>query len=320
MLSRTADHLYWMARYIERAENMARVLDVTYNMSLVPNAAQSEAQLWAPALQIAGGVEDYQREYGEVTAAGVVRYLAMDTHNPSSIYNALRSARENARAVRVTLSAETWENINALWLEFSQFVGMDLMKKGLGEFCDWVKSRSHLFRGVSFGTMLRDDAFRFLRLGTFIERADNTARLLDVKYHLLLPSDAEIGGAVDYYEWSAVLRAVSAFQAYQKVFNDAIEPWRVAELLVLREDMPRSLHACFSEITPILDQLSGRHSSECRRLAGELHSRLRYGRMDDIFQEGLHEFLGDFIDSNNKLGAEIQRAFLNAPIHLNATI
>lgn len=315
MLSRTADHLYWMARYIERAENMARVLDVTYNMSLVPNASQSETTLWEPALQIAGGVEKYRQEYGEVTAAGVVRFLAMDTHNPSSIYSALRSARENARSVRVTLSAETWENINALWLEFSQFVGMDLMQKGLGEFCDWVKSRSHLFRGVSFGTMLRDDAFRFLRLGTFIERADNTARLLDVKYHLLLPSDAEVGGAVDYYEWSAVLRSVSAFQAYQKVFNDAIEPWKVAELLVLRQDMPRSLHACFAEITPILDQVGGLHSNECRRLAGELHARLRYGRMNDIFQEGLHEFLTDFIISNNNLGAEIQRTFLNGPIN-----
>ena len=312
MLSRTADHLYWMARYIERAENMARVLDVTYNMSLVPNAAESEAALWGPALRIAGDVAAYEAEYGAITAAGVIRYLAMDDENPSSIFSSLRSARENARAVRVAMSSETWENINALWLEFSQFFGANLSEGGLHEFCDWVKSRSHLFRGVSFGTMLRDDAFRFVRLGTFIERADNTARLLDVKYHLLLPSDEEVGGAVDYYEWSAVLRSVSAFQAYQKVFSDSIEPWRVAELLVLRDDMPRSLHACFDEIMPILEQLS-RRNSECRRLAGEVHARLHYGRMDEIFQEGLHEFLNDFIDSNNSLGVEIQRTFLNSP-------
>ena len=311
MLSRTADHLYWMARYIERAENMARVLDVTYSMSLVPNAAQSEAALWLPALEISGNVEAYEVDYGEVNAANVIRYLSMDMNNSSSIYNTLRNARENARAVRVAMTSETWENINALWLEFDQFRDQDLAKNGLREFCDWVKARSHLFRGVCFGTMLRDDAFSFVRLGTFIERADNTARLLDVKYHLLLPEQEEVGGAVDYYEWSAVLRSVSAFQAYQKIFSDTIVPWRVAELLVLRRDMPRSLHACLDEITPILEQLSGIRQTECRRLAGELHARLRFGKMQDIFQKGLHEFLSDFIDSNNLLGAEIQRAFLS---------
>ncbi|HSH55167.1 MAG TPA: alpha-E domain-containing protein [Methylotenera sp.] len=311
MLSRTADHLYWMARYIERAENMARVLDVTYNMSLVPNAAVSEAALWLPALEISGNVEAYDEAHDDYTATGVIHYLAMDTNNPSSIYNTLRSARENARSVRVAMTSETWENINALWLEFEQFIGQDLAKQGLREFCDWVKARSHLFRGVCFGTMLRDDAFSFVRLGTFIERADNTARLLDVKYHLLLPSEEEVGGAVDYYEWSAVLRSVSAFQAYQKIFSDTIEPWRVAELLVLRRDMPRSLHACFDEITPILDELSGARNPECKRLAGELHARLRYGKMQQIFQKGLHEFLTDFIELNNKLGAEVHKTFLS---------
>jgi uncharacterized alpha-E superfamily protein len=249
MLSRTANHLYWMARYIERAENMARILDVTANMALVPNAALSEAALWQPALEISGNAESFQERFSDFTASNVIHFLAMDPENPSSIYSALYSARENARAVRVAMTSETWENINALWLEFSQFEGKDLALDGLREFCDWVKARSHLFRGVSFGTMLRDDAFQFLRLGTFIERADNTARLLDVKYHLLLPKEEEVGGGVDYYEWSAVLRSVSAFQAYQKVFNDTIQPWRVAELLVLRKDMPRSLHACFTAVS-----------------------------------------------------------------------
>ncbi|HNZ55786.1 MAG TPA: alpha-E domain-containing protein [Methylophilaceae bacterium] len=311
MLSRTADHLYWMARYIERAENMARVLDVTYNMSLVPNAAESEAALWLPALEISGNLEAYERDHEDFTAAQIIQYLALDINNPSSIYRALRSARENAHAVRVAMTTETWENINALWLEFGQFIGQDLAKNGLREFCDWVKARSHLFRGVCFGTMLRDDAFSFVRLGTFIERADNTARLLDVKYHLLLPEQEEVGGAVDYYEWSAVLRSVSAFQAYQKIYSDTIEPWRVAELLVLRRDMPRSLHACFDEITPILDQLSGSRPTECRRMAGELHAKLRFGKMHDIFQHGLHEFLDDFVKSNNKLGAEVHKTFFS---------
>lgn len=311
MLSRTANHLFWMARYIERAENMARILDVTANMALVPNAALSEAALWQPALEISGNAEAFQDRFTEYTAANVIHYLSMDPKNPSSIYSALYSARENARAVRVAMTSETWENINSLWLEFSQFEGKDLAKEGLREFCDWVKARSHLFRGVSFGTMLRDDAFQFLRLGTFIERADNTARLLDVKYHLLLPKEEEVGGGVDYYEWSAVLRSVSAFQAYQKVFNDTIQPWRVAELLVLRKDMPRSLHACFTEIAAILENLTtGRHV-ECQRIAGEINASLLYGRMDKIFQNGLHEFLTEFIERNHQLGAEIQRSFLN---------
>ncbi len=311
MLSRTANHLYWMARYIERAENMARILDVTSNMAMVPNAALSEAALWQPALEISGNADDFKERFSDYTASNVIHFLAMDPENPSSIYSALYSARENARAVRVAMTSETWENINALWLEFSQFEGKDLALDGLREFCDWVKARSHLFRGVSFGTMLRDDAFQFLRLGTFIERADNTARLLDVKYHLLLPKEEEVGGGVDYYEWSAVLRSVSAFQAYQKVFNDTIQPWRVAELLVLRKDMPRSLHACFTEITVILETLTtGRHV-ECRRIAGEINASLKYGRMDHIFQNGLHEFLTEFIECNNQLGAEIQNSFLN---------
>lgn len=311
MLSRTANHLYWMARYIERAENMARILDVTENMALVPNAALDEGALWWPALEISGTTETFKEHYSESTASHVIHYLAMDRNNPSSIYSTLYSARENARAVRVALTTETWENINGLWLEFSQFDADNLTRNGLHEFCEWVKSRSHLFRGVSAGTMLQDDAYQFLRLGTFIERADNTARILDVKYHLLLPKEEEIGGGVDYYEWSAVLRSVSAFQAYQKIFSDTIQPWKVAELLVLRKDMPRSLHACFTEISRILDTVTrGRHM-ECKRMAGEIHSSLLYGRMDHIFQNGLHEFLTDFINRNHELGAEIQNTYLN---------
>jgi len=313
MLSRTADYLYWMARSIERAENNARVLDVANNMSLLHNMNDGEVAIWQQALQISGNVEQFMRDYEELTPANIIHYLAMDMNNPSSIYSALRSARENARAVRVALTIETWESINALWLEFDQFKGQNLAQGGLHEFCDWVKSRSHLFRGVCFGTMLRDDAFRFLRLGTFIERADNTARLLDVKYEELLPTQEEAGN-VDYYEWSAVLRSVSAFQAYQKVFSDAIEPSRVAELLILRCDMPRSLHACYDEILPILEQLQGKRAIEATRIAGELHAKLRYGKMSQLFQIGLHEFLTQFIRTNNQLGAEIQRTYLNASL------
>lgn len=312
MLSRTADHLYWMARYIERAENMARVLDVTYKMSLVPNAAHSEADLWMPPVRIVDDIAAFERDYGAYNATNVMQYMALDQRNPSSIISALNSARENARSVRVAMSSEMWENVNSLWLELQQRVRNGLTESDFSEFCDWVKSRSHLFRGVTVGTMLRDDGYRFVRLGTFIERADNTARLLDAKYEQLRNFNGETDHTGDYYEWSSLLRSVSAMEAYQKVFRDTIEASKVAELLVLRDDMPRSLHACMDEITSILEQVRGDRGWECLRQAGELHARLHFGRMSNIVEQ-LHEFLQDFIIHNNTLGAEIQRTFLNAP-------
>ncbi|WP_029147693.1 alpha-E domain-containing protein [Methylophilus sp. 5] len=312
MLSRTAEHLYWMARYIERTENVARVLDVTYNMSLLPSDSSNEEELWDTVLEIAGIRDIYDSTYKELNASNVIKHLVMDSNNPSSIYSSLRGARENARAVRVAMTTETWENMNTLWLEFGQYIKQDLTQTGLSEFCEWVKSRSHLFRGVCFGTMLRDEAFSFVRLGTFMERADNTARLLDVKYEFLIPMQEANDGAVDYYEWSAVLRSVSAFQAYQKVYRDAIEPMKVSELLILREDMPRSLHACYAEIMPILRQVAGSRQTEAERLAGQMHAKLHYGRMLDIVKDGVHHFLDEFILANRKLGEEIQRNFLNA--------
>jgi len=313
MLSRTADHLYWMARYIERAENVARVLDVTYRMSLVSHAGETESDLWKPPVLIADDVATFERDYGEYNAANVMRYMALDERNPSSIVSCLGAARENARSVRVAMSSEMWETVNALWLELRQRLQQGFDEADIGDFCDWVKSRSHLFRGVTFGTMLRDDGYKFVRLGTFVERADNTARLLDAKYHLLISSGDDAGGQVDYYEWSSLLRSVSSFEAYQKVYRDTIEPAKVAKLLILRDDMPRSLHACYDELTPILEQLCNQRGAECLRVAGEVHAKLHFGRMEDIFNQGLHAFLQGFIAHNNGLGREIQIAFLNAP-------
>jgi uncharacterized alpha-E superfamily protein len=310
MLSRTADHMYWMARYIERAENMARMLEVTNHMSLMRHDNEIEASLWMPLLRISDTVEAFHEHYEEVNAHNVINYIALDTRNPSSIYSCLRAGRENAHAVRVEMASEMWESINSLWLEFLQMDKLSILDGGLSEFCDWVKSRSHLFRGVTYGTKLRDDGFRFIRLGGFIERADDMARLLDVKYHLLLPSTSDVGGAVDYYQWSALLRSASAYLAYLKIYRDAVTPLRVAELLVLNPDLPRSLHACMDELTSILDQLSGNAGNECKRLAGEIHSSLHFGSIEEIFRGGLHQFLQDFLRQNNRLGIEIQRTYL----------
>jgi uncharacterized alpha-E superfamily protein len=228
----------------------------------------------------------------------------------------LKAARENAHAVRGTLTSELWETINDTWLKLRETGPAVLDGGGAGDFFDWVKFRSHLSRGVTIGTMLQDEALWFTRLGTYLERADSTARILDVKYHVLLPSVADVGGAGDYYQWSALLRSVSAFEIYRKVYRDQITPLRVAELFVLRDDMPRSLHRCLNEVYDLLVLVRNRHSGETERRAGELHAALHYGRIEDIFAGGLHEFLIGFVGRLADLSDRIADDFL-IPKHMH---
>ena len=314
MLCRTANELYWMARHIERAENTARLLDVTYRMSLLPYEAIEPglawAEPWAVPLITSGLATAFYERFPELSAERVLRYMILDSGNPSSIYCCLRAARESARSVRGAITSEMYEDLNSAWLEMRGYDYNRIEVTGVSEFLDWVKMRSHLFRGVTFGTMLRDEAYHFIRLGTHIERADNTARILDVKYHTLLPSAADVGGAVDYYQWSALLRSVSGFESYRKIYSDVITPRRVAELLILRQDMPRSLHSCMNFIHETLERLCDDNTREVERASGELHARLHYGRTEDIIKFGLHEYLMEFVDRISALGAEINRAFL----------
>ena len=240
-----------------------------------------------------------------------MRFLVTDLSNPSSILACLSSARENARSVRGTITSEMFESINATWLEARDQSRDALDPNQLGDFFDWVKLRSHMFRGVTVGTALRDEAFQFNRLGTFLERADSTARFLDVKYHILLPTPQDVGGAQDYYQWSAVLRSVSAFEAYRKIYRDVVSPRKVAELLILRADLPRSLHACMNELYGILEQIAGEAGRESERKAGELHARLHYARIDEILDDGMHEYLLDFLERIGELGDEISRSFFS---------
>lgn len=310
MLGRTADSLYWMARYMERAENISRILDVALRMALIPSAKETRDSAWASTLEVAGVQEDFDERYGEPTRENIIRYLVLDPDYPSSIYASLRAARDNARALRGTITIEMWESLNATWLEIRDLDDGKLRARGHRDLFDWVKERVHLFRGVTSGTMLQDDSYEFVRLGWFVERSGNTARLLDSKYHVLLPSAEDVGGAVDYYQWGALLRSVAAFRAYHKIYNNVITPRRVAELLIMRADMPRSLHTCLRQITASLDQLCNRRPFECRRLAGELHARIAYGSMDEIIEIGLHEFLMEFIEDSAELGVQIQRDFM----------
>src|SRR4249920_3609498 len=309
MLSRTANNLFWMARYVERAENTARMLDVTYRMSLLPQEDEAVHEYeWFAPLNITGTLFPFSGRYPTVTAHDVLRYMVLDPDNASSIYSCAKAARENARAVRGSITSEMWEVLNSTWLELQRVNESRLDSEGVSQFCDWVKERSHLFRGVTVGTALRDQAFQFNRLGIFLERADNTARILDVKYHVLLPSIEDVGGAVDYYQWAAVLRSVSAFESYRKVYRDVITPLRVAELLILRDDMPRSLHACMRETYDIMQLLGRAQTTEALRLAGALWSELHFGRIDVIFNRGLHEYLTDFLTQTDALGQEINRS------------
>jgi uncharacterized alpha-E superfamily protein len=314
MLCRTANELFWMSRHIERAENAARLLDVTYRMSLLPyevvEPGLAWAEPWAVPLITSGMATSYYEKFDALAAENVLRLMILDPANPSSIYSCLRAARESARSVRGAITSEMYEDLNSAWLEMRHIDYPTLETRGVSEFLDWVKMRSHLFRGVTFGTMLRDDAYHFIRLGTHLERADNTARILDVKYHTLLPSAADVGGAVDYYQWGALLRSVSGFESYRKIYSDVITPRRVAELLILRDDMPRSLHACMNFIHDTLELLCDNSSREVERAAGELHAKLHYGRADDIIEQGLHEYLMDFLERISTLGEGISRHFL----------
>lgn len=309
MLSRTADHLFWMARYTERAENTARMLDVNVQTSMLPQSEQDAAQGWRAMLGISELQQAYDRKYSTVDGRSVIDFMVRDPSNPSSIAACLKEARENARAVRGTLTTEVWEIQNQTWLDMQKRLDNGVLENDPSQFFDWVKYRSHLSRGVTLGTMLRDDAVHFIRLGTFLERADNTARILDVKFHGARDA-GEVQAQREFYYWAALLRSVSGFEIYRKVYRDIITPARVAELLMLRADMPRSLLACMDEVVQNLDQVRNDLSRDTERLAGKLHAELQFGRIDDILQAGLHDTLTEFLQRIYELGNRISRDFL----------
>lgn len=314
MLSRTADHLFWMARYIERAENTARMLDVNVQTSLLPHDDANIEQAWGAMLSICELQYTFRQRHEAITPEAVIDFMVKDPSNPSSIYCCLQAARENARAVRGALTTEVWETHNITWLELQRWIKEGQIEKDPSEFFEWVKFRSHLSRGVTIGTMLKDDAFRFTRLGTFLERADNTARLLDVKFHSMpfnpLVHRDEADPHSDYYHWAAILRSVSAFEIYRKVYRDVITPARVAELLMLRDDMPRSLLASMNEVVTNLEFVRNDYSKDTERRAGKLRAELLYGQIDDILQTGLHAYLTNFLERVNDLGNRISKDFL----------
>ncbi|QKZ06137.1 MULTISPECIES: alpha-E domain-containing protein [Pseudomonas] len=315
MLSRTASDLYWMSRYLERAENLARMLDVSYSLSLMPQDGRGDGlDEMAMPLLITGTLDDYLERHGKLHAERLLHFFALDASNPASIYSCLGAARASAHAVRGRITADMWENINSTWLEIRGIAEQGLGRYGLSRFCEWIKERSHLFRGASYGTIMRNDAFRFIRLGTFIERADNTLRLVDARYEMLGDEAESVdeSSARSYYQWSALLRALSSFEAYTEIYRDAPSAHNVAELLLLRADVPRSLRACTEEIDQILASLPGLNGRPAQRLAAELDARLRYTGIGEILDEGLHAWLTEFIPKVAELGNAIHSSYLEA--------
>jgi uncharacterized alpha-E superfamily protein len=308
MLGRTASSLFWMSRYMERAENMARLLEVGHRISLMPGKIEGHRDEWRSTLLSADCLEGYLKRHEDISAAQVVNYLVFDETNPSSIKASIHNARNNGRAVRTALTRDVWESINTTWNEFIHVKVDTLIADRLTVFLEWLKQRVMSFRGALLGTMLRNDAYYFSQLGNFIERADNTARILDVKYYILLPKPSDVGSDVDMQQWSQILRSVSAHRAYRWFYKgSSYKPWMVSEFLILKEEMPRSLVFSYNWINLALDGLSTLYGQRyaCHGLASETYQQLKSSNMDTIFQSGLHEFLQDFMAANNRLSGVI---------------
>ncbi|MFA6156568.1 alpha-E domain-containing protein [Mesorhizobium sp.] len=305
LLGRTAAGLYWMNRYIERAENMARLVDAGLRMALT--RTQSASEEWSSVLLSAGSDVTFSQKYQEYTAANVADFLLRDTSNPSSTMAAIETARNNARMVRTALTRETWESINEAWMSLKRMLARPIDERDLPSVLDAIKRETALIRGSFYGTMLRNEIFDFSQLGTYVERADNTARILDVKYYVLLPSISWVGSTLDNYQWESILRSVSAHRSYRWVYEADYKPTNIADYLILNVRMPRSLTFCYRFLAEHLKFLSDDYGEQhaCHATVERTQAMLRAGSIKNIFDAGLHEFLANFIQDNTKLGDEI---------------
>jgi uncharacterized alpha-E superfamily protein len=310
MLSSTADNLFWAARYTERAGNVARGIGVASRMAAVSARLGDEVGEWRALLTATGGDGGFYRKYPAPTGDAVVHWLVFDHENPSGILPCFEAARRNGRAVRTALTVDMWEALNDGWNHLRKLTPEAVEGEALPDFLGWVRDRVTLFNGAAEETMLRTEAWRFVRLGTMLERADNTARLLDVRHQLFEPDAAE---AVDYVQLQAVLRSVSALRSYQWIYRDRLSARKIAELMILRPELPRGLAACLGQVSVTLEAIAedqGGRRGECHRQAGLLAAELRFGRIDDILAEGLHAFLTRTIARTADLGAAIEDFYI----------
>ena len=313
MLSSTAGNLFWVGRYIERADFLSRLIEATLRLASLPQSYGGATNAWDSALAAAWMTGPHKERGLAVDEFGVSEFLTVDPKNPSSIRRCIEQARANARAVRTALTIEAWEAINGAWLEIQKFGTHLTSREDLVALLEVVKAAMQSFDGAAHRTMLRGDAYWFVRLGSAIERADNSARVLDVKYHLLLPRGESVGGSLDYFQWTTILRTVSALTAYRWVYRDTVKPWLVADLLILNQQIPRSLACCYSDVLRYLDLLAhaaGGRRGAAHRLASAESARLGSLKIETVFSGGLHQFLRKFIADNNRLGEAIAEQYL----------
>lgn len=311
MLGRTAQNLFWLSRYIERAENMARMLEVGYRMSLTSRREGGASEHLVSMMQAAEVDELFNAQHEVADVARVSQFMLFDEVNPSSVRACLTAARTNARSVRTALTSDVWQAINSAYLEFSQLRPRDVTGSRLVELLQWVRQVSHQYRGAMLSTVLRNDGYAFSQMGNFVERADNTARILDMKYYVLLPRVTLVGGDVDIQQWTLILRAASAHRSYRHVYKDRYKAWNIADYLILSPQMPRSLVFCLDWINRTIDMLEDIHGSRtaCHEVVAEVSAMLEGNTMDRIFAYGLHEFLTEFIARNNRVTESLAESY-----------
>jgi len=305
LLGRAANGLYWMNRYIERAENMARLVDTGLRLALTQTSAPADE--WMSVMTSAGVRQAFDEGNRPYDAAAVTDFLLRDASNPSSVMSCMETARQNGRMVRTALTRETWESINEAWMALRRILREPVDERELPSVLDAIKRETALIRGAFHGTMLRNEIFDFAKLGTLIERADNTARILDVKYYVLLPSVTWVGSSLDNHQWQTILRSVSAQRSYRWSYDGDYAPANIADYLILNRRMPRSLAYCYRGISDSLgflaEEYGARHA--CHEMAEAKLKKLKTVTISDIFEEGLHEFLTEFIRDNAALGDQI---------------
>jgi uncharacterized alpha-E superfamily protein len=310
MLSRVADSIYWMSRYIERAENVARFIDVNLNLTLDLPGGPSEQ--WRPLVVTTGDQDRFEKRCGEATRENVIHFLTFDSENPNSILSCLRSARENARSIREIISSEMWEQINWFYLMVNEAATGEWIADTPHFFFNEVKKARHLFNGITDATMTHGEAWNFCRMGRMLERADKTSRILDVKYYILLPTVSDVGTPFDDIQWTAVLQSTSAFEMYRKRYH-YISPGKILEFLLLDREFPRSIYYCLLTADEALHQISGTVIGSFSNLAeqrlGQLRSEFAYIQIDSVIEKGVHQFIDSFQLKLNHVGRAIFETF-----------
>jgi len=307
MLGKTAGGLFWTFRYLERSENLARLLDAGFRIALT--RATNASDDWASIVTTSGMRSAFDRDHDSYDSASVINFLLRDKQNPSSVLNLMDSARGNARMVRTALTREVWEAVNESWMTIRELLRHQVRERDLPTVLGEIRRQSALVRGALHGTMLRNDVFDFARLGTFLERADNTARILDVKYYVLLPSTASVGGSLDNVQWETILRSVSAHRSFNWLNGgEDVSAPAIADFLILDRRLPRSLAFCYGQITQFLDYLERQYGERLpsHEIAHTTADKLDAGSIDEIFGAGLHQFLESFVRDNAALGTQIE--------------